>query len=76
MKVGHPRVYNPFQSPEYVELMGQDADLTDAMNVYAACLFDIRTQQVIVWAQSRDCILTREEQVARLRALDEVGAPQ
>ena len=75
MKFGHPRVYNPFQSPEYVALTRESSHLQDILNGHAASLFDLRTRQMIVFAQIRDCLLTRDEQIARLNALDEVGAP-
>jgi hypothetical protein len=76
MKLGHPRVYNPFQSPEYIALTAESEALTESMDLAAKRLRHLRDRQIVLFAQIRDTLLTREEQIARLNALDEVGAPQ
>ena len=76
MKFGHPRVYNPWQSEEYQNLTAIANEMTEYMNVLLDRLHRKGLEQRIVFAQIRDCMLTRDEQIARLDALDEVGAPQ
>lgn len=76
MKFGHPRVYNPWQSEELSRLTDQSGRLMDRTNSLVKRANLLITEQRIVQAQMRDCHLTWAEQIARLAALDEVGAPQ
>jgi hypothetical protein len=75
-KFGHPRLYNPWQSDEYSTLMALSNSLMDRTNEYVERARFLVEENRTVHAQMRDCLLTPAEQVARLEALDEVGAPQ
>ena len=70
------RLYNPFASTEYNRLNNEYYDIEDSMYDLAKELEALRVNQILVWSQMRDAMLTQDEQRARLRALDEVGAPQ
>lgn len=76
MKFGHPRLYNPWQSEELAALQRESNVLMNRLNGYVRYANRLVTEQRALQAQMRDCYLTRDEQVARLEALDEVGAPQ
>lgn len=76
MKFGHPRVYNPWSSPELAGLQKQSGRLMDRIDRTVKKANAMVTENRILAAQIRDCYLTVPEQIARMDALDEVGAPR
>jgi hypothetical protein len=76
MKFGHPRVYNPWPSSELNDLGALSNELINQIDDYVHRANLLIKEQRIVAAQMRDCHLTIPEQIARMDALDEMGAPQ
>jgi len=76
MKFGHPRVYNPFGFSELDSLQREYDTMSMLVHNHVKEANEILQHQRIVTAQMRDCYLTTAEQIARMEALDEVGAPQ
>ena len=76
MKFGHPRVYNPWQSEELAGLQRSYDVAGRIVRDHVNQAKEMINYQRIIVAQMQDCHLTPDEQVARLDALDEIGAPQ
>lgn len=76
MKFGHPRVYNPWQSDELADLEMINNELSNQLEIAVRHANRLVREQRILLAQIRDCYLTHAEQIARMEALDEMGAPQ
>jgi len=76
VKFGHPRVYNPWQSDELADLTMVSNELSNQLEIAVRHTNRLVREQRILVAQIRDCYLTVPEQIARMEALDEMGAPQ